>query len=612
MPRNIKFSQLSFSAKLSLSLLVLALALFAVLFVLIIPKMQQEQYDYKIQQIEQTISLNTQELKLAVDFIITDGKTSSKRIKNELNFEIHKIKEEIAFLNKKETEIFLAKKEKELKCSINLLDDNNSFVYTPKQNLDLGQSSFLKSKQESNKWHIFTKKEEENFCPSVTRHLVNAQELLENRLLVSCNTKIFYDYERSVEKKIKTYVQKSFSYTHNIHKGNTFLMWLNVKDAKKDVPLYDKKDEKKNNKYCISKLSNVQSINTGILSAKDILDASEKRPLEHILNNKKALTWVRSINDDSKRRLIFITTVYEEDLYNNIDSVFRKILPASLLALCFSILAGYFLFRKFSKSFDTLVKTSKEVRAGNLKLRSNIKGKDHLGVLGHTFDLMLDSMEDNIKTLDLKVEGRTKELQKSLDEKNTLLKEIHHRVKNNLAFTINLLKLQKRKVSDEKTKELLDDVQERIYTMELLHRKLYESKDLNSIPFKKYVNELVEDITYAYSIKDLKLNINIEDVSMSIEKAMPCGLIINECITNSFKYAFAEKHNEFSILFKQKGNRYYLEIFDNGIGLPLNLDINKTKSLGLRLITSISKSQLQGNIKYTNENGAKFLIDFPS
>lgn len=617
MPRNIRFSQLSFSAKLSLSLFTLALALLTILFVLIIPKMQKEQYEYKIKQIEQTISLNTQQLKLAVDFIISDGETNREMIKSKLAFFLHKTVEEIEYLSLDKKEKYLKLKAEKLKCSLDLLDKNDTFIFNKSKNLNLGQSSYLKSLKHLNDWQVYIKKEEENFCPSLTRYIVNTKESKSHKILLSCNTQIFYDYNSSAEKKIKTYVQKSFSYTNNIHKGNTFLMWLNVDAAQDNTPLYNEKDKIKNNKYCISKLSNVQTITTGKLSAKQILNAANKEPIRHLLDKNldkkyinKAITWVRSINNDPKRRLIFITTVYEEDLYNNIDSVFRKVLPASLFALLFALIIGFLLFRKFSKSLDILVKTSKEVRHGNLNLRSNIKGNDHIGELGHTFDLMIDSMQSSIKTLDSKVELRTKELQKSLDEKNTLLKEIHHRVKNNLAFTINLIKLQKRKIDDEHIKELLTDVQERIYIMELLHRKLYESKDLNSIPFRKYINELVQDITYAYNRDDLKLFIDVDDVFLDIEYAMPCGLIINECITNSFKHAFKEKNNCFKIKFTKKGSLCTLEVSDNGKGLPKDLNINKTKSLGLRLISSISTSQLLGEIEYKNDNGAKFIIKF--
>ncbi len=619
MPRVIRLSQLSFSAKLSLSLLALALGLLTILFVLIIPKMQKEQYDYKIKQVEQTISLNTQELKMAVDYIKTYGKLNSSKIKENLEYQLHKIKDEITSLDYKLKEVILRKKSDSLQCNLKLLDNQSSLFFNKNTIINDGEKQFLNKNLVFDKWQVFRKKDEKTLCPSITTHIVFAKKIKdESSILLSCNTNTFYNHNDNIEIKIKKYIQKSFSYTQNIHKGNTFVMWINVNSKEENKPLYNKNDKNNNEKYCISKLSNVSSIKTGLLSAKEILESSNKEPIRHLMDKEndignykyKAITWVRSINNHDKKRLIFVTTVYEDDLNNNIDSVFWKILPASLLALIFSIFTGFLLFRKSSKSLDILVKTSKEVRLGNLNLRSNIEGKDQIAVLGHTFDLMIDSIQNNIKNLDSKVEYRTKELQKSLDEKSVLLKEIHHRVKNNLAFTINLIKLQKRKTNDKKIKELFTDVEERIYIMELLHRKLYESKDLSSIPFKKYINELVEDISYAYHINDLILNIDIDDVFMDIEHALPCGLIINECITNSIKYAFNSSNNKFSIIFRKVENTCILEISDNGEGLPKDLDINKTKSLGLKLITSISKGQLLGDIHYLEENGTKFIIKF--
>jgi len=619
LPRVIKLAQLSFSAKLSLSLLTLAFGLLTILFVLIIPKMQKEQYDYKIKQVEQTIALNTQELKMAADYINTYGRLNSLKIKENLEHELYKIEDKITLLDYKSKKNFLINKSSDLQCNLKLLDNPNSSLFNQNTNINNGEKEFLNKELIYDKWQVFRKKNEKTLCPSITTHIVFAKKIKnKNSVLLSCNTDTFYNRKDNVEIKIKKYIQKSFSYTQNIHKGNTFVMWINVNSKEENKPLYNKNDKSNNEKYCISKLSNVNSIKTGLLSAEEILQKSNKEPIRHLMDKPndqgnykyKAITWVRSINNHENKRLMFITTVYEEDLNNNIDSVFWKILPASLLALIFSIFTGFLLFRKSSKSLDILVKTSKEVRLGNFKLRSNIKGKDQIAILGHTFDLMLDSMQNNIKNLDSKVEYRTKELQKSLDEKSVLLKEIHHRVKNNLAFTINLIKLQKRKIDDEKTKELFTDVEERIYIMELLHRKLYESKDLNSIPFKKYIQELVQDIIYAYNVKDLSLKLDIDDIFMDIEHALPCGLVINECITNSIKYAFGSSDNKFSIRFKKLENMCTLEIWDNGKGLDKDLDINKTKSLGLKLITSISKGQLLGDIKYLNENGAKFIIKF--
>ena len=197
-------------------------------------------------------------------------------------------------------------------------------------------------------------------------------------------------------------------------------------------------------------------------------------------------------------------------------------------------------------------------------------------------------------------------------EKELLLKEIHHRVKNNLALTIALIKLQQVEIKDKKTKNILKDVQKRIYTMELLHRKLYESSNLDHINFKEYVLNLVYDIETTYSYKQkTKIKINIKDVYLNIEKAMPCGLILNELITNSFKYAFKNNENpKLKISMKKVKDKYELKVQDNGTGLPANINVYTSNTLGLKLINSISKLQLKGSFIYKNKKGSFFKIVF--
>lgn len=286
-------------------------------------------------------------------------------------------------------------------------------------------------------------------------------------------------------------------------------------------------------------------------------------------------------------------------------------MPAAFLAFFVAVILGFFVFKRLFKSINVLTTTASEVNKGNITLRSKISGIDDIAILGSTFDKMLDSIEENINNLDKKVEEKTKELSGSLEEKEVLLKEIHHRVKNNLAMTINLIKLQKSKIEDEKTKDILVDIQERIFTMELLHRKLYESKDLNSIPFKKYVEELCSDLNKTYSnSRDIKITCDIEDININIEYALPCGIIITESLTNAYKYAFEGNTGEISISFKKNKNNCNLIIKDNGKGLPKDIDINKTKSLGLRLVSSITKGQLHGNFEYKYEKGSSFTISF--
>lgn len=208
------------------------------------------------------------------------------------------------------------------------------------------------------------------------------------------------------------------------------------------------------------------------------------------------------------------------------------------------------------------------------------------------------------------IELLNKEISKSLEEKEILLKEIHHRVKNNLALTISLLELQEEEIEDEKTKKVLIDIQERIYTMELLHRKLYESTNLNQISFKNYVIDLVQTIAKTYD-KSKKVNITfqIEDIKLDIETALPYGLILNELITNAFKYAFDdEKEARLEIIISKQEKQILLIIKDSGKGFQKDFSKICNETLGLRLINMIIKYQLMGDIYYEYENGAKFTI----
>jgi len=360
-------------------------------------------------------------------------------------------------------------------------------------------------------------------------------------------------------------------------------------------------------------MSNVTNIYTADLSVKRILQNMDKEPIEHNLNGKRALTWIKDLSDnDSSYIFLLMTTIYLEDLHNHIDSTFWKILPASLIALVLALFAGFFLFKRLFKSINVLAQTAKEVNQGNKDVRSKVKGNDDIGHLGIAFDSMLDSLQHNINTLDSKVEKKTKELKNSLEEKDLLLREIHHRVKNNLALTIGLIKLQQSEVQDNKTQQLLKDIQERIYTMELLHRKLYESPNLDHINFKEYVINLVHDIekTYIHD-KKVDIKIDIQNVYLTIEKAMPCGLILNELLTNAFKYAFTNsKKAKLKIAMIQTDEKYELLIKDNGEGIPDNIDVYTSNTLGLKLINSISKLQLKGTLDYSNKKGSKFKITF--
>ena len=232
-------------------------------------------------------------------------------------------------------------------------------------------------------------------------------------------------------------------------------------------------------------------------------------------------------------------------------------------------------------------------------------------------------LDQSIKELSQEITTRKKAEQKvqaSLEEKEVLLKEIHHRVKNNLQVISSLLYLQSKSIKDEKTLNLFNDSQNRVKSMALIHEKLYQSRDFAGINFYDYVKGLIEHLnkTFKNNSREVKTNINIDNIKLSLDTAISCGLIVNELITNAHKYAFPQSwieqktNKEFRIdinVYNEKNDQYILIVSDNGVGMPENFDIQNTNSLGLKLVNSMI-NQLGGRIEISNNSGAQFKILF--
>lgn len=202
----------------------------------------------------------------------------------------------------------------------------------------------------------------------------------------------------------------------------------------------------------------------------------------------------------------------------------------------------------------------------------------------------------------------------SLKEKEILLKEIHHRVKNNLQIISSLQNLQSEYIKDPVLLGMFNDSKNRIKTMALIHERLYHSHNLSSISFAEYVSDLVSFLLRSYTghFSDIKLEQSVEDLNLSLDVAIPCGLIINELISNALKYAFTEitTGGIISIIFHQKSPAAFeLMVADNGVGIPENIDFRNTNSLGLQLVCNLVE-QLGGTIELGRSNGTKFTIEF--
>ncbi|MFN6486030.1 MULTISPECIES: sensor histidine kinase [unclassified Nostoc] len=207
------------------------------------------------------------------------------------------------------------------------------------------------------------------------------------------------------------------------------------------------------------------------------------------------------------------------------------------------------------------------------------------------------------------------QIKASLQEKEVLLKEIHHRVKNNLQIISSLLNLQAEYLKDNQAIEVFKDSQNRIESMALIHEKLYQSQDLARINFADYIRDLVTNLFYSYNVNSsaITLKMNVEEVFLVIDAAIPCGLIINELISNSLKYAFPQREpGEIYIEFCSiEENLFTLTISDNGVGFAPDFDFQATETLGLRLVKGLTH-QIQGNIDFSSHNGVKYKIIFPN
>jgi two-component sensor histidine kinase len=204
-------------------------------------------------------------------------------------------------------------------------------------------------------------------------------------------------------------------------------------------------------------------------------------------------------------------------------------------------------------------------------------------------------------------------IEKSLGEKELLLKEIHHRVKNNLQVVSSLLDLQSREIEDEETQATFMEGQNRVKAMALIHQKLYQNENLATINFEEYANMLVGELGTIYNKKaDVNTVVNGGTTSeFDIDTAIPLGLILNELISNAYKYAFNEgEQGALSVSINSLGEgKHQLIVEDNGGGLPESFDFQKAKSLGLRLVRRLAK-QLYGSVEYSNIGGAKFVVNF--
>ena len=230
----------------------------------------------------------------------------------------------------------------------------------------------------------------------------------------------------------------------------------------------------------------------------------------------------------------------------------------------------------------------------------------------HIFTLNNDQLSLSIARDITERKKMEEEIKISLEEKEMLLREIHHRVKNNLMIISSLLNLQSRYITDKEVLDVFKDSQNRARSMALIHDRLYQSSHLKSINIGDYILTLASDLFRIYAIDPdrVELNFDLEDVMIDINTMIPLGLIVNELLSNCLKHAFPnDRSGRIDIAFHGEDDHYQLTVADDGVGFPENLDYRNTKSLGLRLV-NILTDQIDGRMELKQDKGTQFVIEF--
>ena len=348
-----------------------------------------------------------------------------------------------------------------------------------------------------------------------------------------------------------------------------------------------------------------------------------------------ALSMYRTISLDTDR----IGTIYIQSDLERLDERLYQIGIAEcfIILFCFLIVFGIVsrLQRVVSGPILKLAGVAKIISdEKDYSVRVDHGSKDELGVLVTGFNEMLSQIQRRDSALlnardelEDRVQIRTKELQEevvehersreqiaaSLKEKEILLKEVHHRVKNNLQIITSLLNLQAGEITDRPTRVMFHDSMNRVKSMALIHERLYQSENLAEVEFADYVDSLTRFLMSSLSGNHGRITItsDVEEIILPVDTVVPCGLIINELVTNSLKHAFPNNRSgEITISCKRsEGGHITLTVCDNGIGIPDDIDYQNLKSLGMRLVYSLT-DQLNGTLQCDNEQGTRFTIEF--
>jgi len=618
------------SAKFALSFSAIVLCILAVMLAIVIPTWQEERLKSETDTIDRLLTAMEDQVRLTMHVNTLYNASYWEKLNLQMQNTFYQFFDAWNHATLKDEKTLVALLDQhfsDFTCNAVLIRDHHP-LYSPRKVLEQNSLFFSTRLPLYEAWNMDDKTHKINICPAGNKEYLFIKKVPQSDYEIGlfCHTHEFLKSRSEFEATIGSMLKQSFQNLKNQSAGFAYMMWVDGSDKACDHNAtfrksHDERAKHYNTACCVSESSPTDQPLTGTLKSSDYLKAAQEgQPIRHLLPKQDdptgklypALTWVRNFQGSREYPFVLAASLYEDEIYSDLDPIIVKFLPAILIALIAACGLGWLLFRGFTCKIDQLLSVAKKVKNGSLSERSHIQGEDDIALLAETFDAMLDSLQENIETLDANVAKRTIELEALLSEKEVLLKEIHHRVKNNLSIIIALMQLKENQAKSEESQTLLLELQERIYAIELLHRQLYQSTSLKEIAFDVYVQGLVENMrqTYALEEKKVALHVNVESVSLGIEQALSCGLLINECITNAIKHAFDKEGGEIHIIFTCKDSSAFLHLYDNGKGLADNFCIAEAQGLGMQLIEGIATHQLQGELLYFNDQGTHFHIRF--
>ncbi len=296
---------------------------------------------------------------------------------------------------------------------------------------------------------------------------------------------------------------------------------------------------------------------------------------------------------------------YSLDAMN--DQLINSIIGAVLLGIVL-IWSSFLPIRSFSKRITDplkdLVTTMEDISGGEHNRRASVKTNDEIGHIAIIFNKMMDE----IIKIDL--------LETALNEKAVLLKEVHHRTKNNMNVIISLLNMQRREMETREIDDVLQLMSDRIKSMSLVHEKLYRGGNFATINLDEYIINLTSQLKLSYMKTDdhISIEYDLDTMEVSLERAIPLGLALNEIITNAYKHGFKGRiEGNIRISLKTgSAEKFILEVSDDGLGLDPGLDIDDIKTMGMHLVEILIKDQLSGELSVQSNGGVHYYIEIPN